>query len=496
MASLITVSRKQISLRKGLDTVAANRAIVALFVVGALLRILVMALYSTVVLTYYGGDSTRYLRLPFTGFRSLFSDPNEPAGYPAFLHAARWIDRSILFTIGLQHLMGIGIAILVFLLVRRIGASQWVAMIPAAVVLLSGDFLFLETALLTETLWMLFLASGLCAAMYAPRSSRTTRWLIASGVLLACTSVVRSVALPLAIPVALWAVWELGGSLLTRARLVAAVLVPVVGLVSGYALLAGQESGGYSGLTEMSGFNLYGRIGQFADCHKFTPPKGTAELCESTPPSEREGPLYYTFSSTAPMYRAGLGADPESSKVLGGFADAVILHQPIEYLHAVFTDLLRYVAPYAVAAREDSGVEPGGMSFASTVPANQGQSVRVLSREYAEDYSDVSANLPSQGVREILGAYQEVFRLSGLPVIMLAALVIVGLLVSAGSVRRALWLFFVLAIYLYVAPVAVTHYDVRYGVPAGLLLSIAGALGAWSIWLRFSRSADARGHQV
>src|ERR1035438_6973238 len=51
---------------------ATNRAITILFALGVALRVFVMAVYSDVVLNYYGGDSTRYLRLPFTGYRALF----------------------------------------------------------------------------------------------------------------------------------------------------------------------------------------------------------------------------------------------------------------------------------------------------------------------------------------------------------------------------------------------------------------------------------------
>jgi Dolichyl-phosphate-mannose-protein mannosyltransferase len=479
----VTRTRPRAMLQRARAAAAAHRPIVALFAVGVVLRILVMTLYSSVVLIYYGGDSTRYLRLPFTGYHSLFSDPNAPAIYPAFLDGARWIDRNIVFTIALQHLMGIGTAVLVFLTVRRIGASLWFAMAPAAVVLLSGDFLFLETTLLTETLWMLLLAAGLCAAVYARGSDHITAWLITAGALLALASLVRSLSLPLAVPVAIWAMWELGGGWVKKARLAATVLIPVAVLVGGYAFLAGQENG-YSGLTEMGGFNLYARVGQFADCRRFTPPKGTAKLCESTPPSQRSGPFYYTYGANAPLYRAGFGADPKSSKTLGKFAKAAILHQPGAYLHAVGTDLLRYVAPYAVVARSDSGIDPGGMSFASAVPASQGQSPAALSDDFSTDYGGVSPRLPGQGAREILGSYQEIFRLSGLPVVFFAALAIIGLFVADGSVRRALWLFFVLAVYLYVVPVALSSYDVRYGVPASLLLSISAALGGWAIWRR------------
>ena len=125
-------------------------------------------------------------------------------------------------------------------------------MVPAAVALLSGDHLFLETALLTESLWMFLIAAGLCAAMYSHGADHVHRWLIAAGVLLALAALVRHLALPLAIAVAAWAMWDSDGRWIARARVALAVLVPVILLVGSYALLARAE-GGYAGFTDMSG---------------------------------------------------------------------------------------------------------------------------------------------------------------------------------------------------------------------------------------------------
>ena len=45
-------------------------------------------------------------------------------------------------------------------------------------------------------------------------------------------------------------------------------------------LLAQQADTGYFGLTEDSGRVIYARAAMFANCSDFTPPKGTAALCE------------------------------------------------------------------------------------------------------------------------------------------------------------------------------------------------------------------------
>jgi hypothetical protein len=181
------------------------------------------------------------------------------------------------------------------------------------------------------------------------------------------------------------------------------------------------------------------------------------------------------------MYRAGFEADPTDSRLLGKFADAAIENQPGEYLQAVIKDLARYVATDALVVRPDSGTGPTQMSFGSENPANQGQTPVLLAHEMSADYSDVSSAPPRQGTRELLGSYQEIFRLSGLPTILLLALAIGGLSASRGPERRTVLLFLCIAVYLYVIPVAISSYDVRYGVPAGMVLSVAGALGAWTL---------------
>src|ERR1700722_11402037 len=239
-----------------LNESTTRRVTTAVFTVALLLRVLVMLIYSNPVLIYYGGDSDRYLRLASTGYKGLFSDPSSPAGYPLFLDIARSLDKNIAFTIGLQHLMGLATAGFLMLMVRKIGAPSLFGLIPAAIVLFSGDFIFLETTLLTETLWMFLLAAGMWAAMSARKSSREVIWLIATGVLLASATLVRSLSLPLVGLVAIWVIWEINGSWGRRIKGAADVIAPAVVIIIGYSVIA-HANNGYAGLTDMRGFNLY-----------------------------------------------------------------------------------------------------------------------------------------------------------------------------------------------------------------------------------------------
>ena len=72
--------------RRKLITPLRWAPIVAVLAVGLLVRLATFPLYGPAVFNFYGGDSTRYLRLKFTGFEGLFGDPLWPAGYRLLVH--------------------------------------------------------------------------------------------------------------------------------------------------------------------------------------------------------------------------------------------------------------------------------------------------------------------------------------------------------------------------------------------------------------------------
>jgi hypothetical protein len=467
---------------------SAYKPLVVLVAVALGLRVLVMALYSTAVLNYYGGDSSRYLRLPFTHFHGIFGDYNIPAGYPAFLRALRALTRYMPFTIGVQHVLGAVAGVLLYLAARRAGASRLASLLPAVVLLYSGDQIFLEHAVLTEALWIPLLAGGLFLAMRAldqPTGSRARLWsLAACGAVFALAALARHIALWIPLLVAIWSLFAFGGPWRERLKSAAYVLVPAIAIVAAYAGLARAENG-WAGFTDMSGFNLYGRVGQFADCARFKPPAGTAGLCESTPPGSRNGTYWYQFNAGSPLYRAGFTADPRSSKVLGRFARAAIAHEPVDYLRTVAKDEVRYFDPDFGSPRPDSGVGPNGMSFASTQPVQQtGLGMNDLAAQYDVFYSGVRAQPAGGWVRSILGGYQSVFRVGGLELLALWALAVFALVRGSGRIRAAASLVLLVAAYLFLAPPVINSYDVRYGVPPAELLAVASALGAGLLWRR------------
>ena len=94
-----------------------------------------------------------------------FADPQHPAGYPLILAAIGAFSRNIALTVLVQHLAGLCAALLLWAATGRVTRSRWAGLLPAAVVLLNPDEIFVEHAVMSESWALLFTAAGLYAAV-------------------------------------------------------------------------------------------------------------------------------------------------------------------------------------------------------------------------------------------------------------------------------------------------------------------------------------------
>jgi hypothetical protein len=444
------------------------RPFISLLALGVLLRAGLMLSYFPAVMLM--SDSPRYARV---NGMPLFSDFWMPAGYPMFLKLLHALSHQLWFTISIQHVMGLGVGILLFLSVRRLGVSRAVACIPAAVPLLSGDHLYLEHLIMADHPFSFLATVGLSAAVFGLVPQVNLRWLATGSAFLAMAALTRSVGIAL-LPILLicTALW-VKGSLAARCGAIAAALLPGVAVFGLYIAAFYLARGQYLGLTDMSGWNLYSRVAPFADCSKFTPPEGTAILCEQRPPSKRPGPFGYVWDlSSTPRRQFPLG--PATGAKLRQFATQAILHQPTEYLMAVLFDLIRYIDPVLMPRRPYGGQSPEILSFGwrdRTVEQR-------ASRAMAQAYSGTKVRLHGQA---LLAFYQNVFRLSGAMISAALVFSLVGLAKSPQSIRPGIGLYTVSAVGLYLLPVLTLSYDFRYGIPPQNLIAVSGTLGAVSL---------------
>jgi hypothetical protein len=425
-------------------------------------------------------DSVRYARVNPTG---LFTDPWMPAGYPLFLKVVRAIFPWLWVTTAIQHLVGIGIGTILYLTMRRLGAKRWVACIPAGVVFLSGDLIWMEHQLMLETLTTGFLVAGLGCAVYGLVPRVDSRWIAASSALLMAAALTRNLAL-VALPVlVLCTAFTVRGSLTFCLRTLAITVIPAA-VVFGAYFSAFEISGGeYLGMGDMSGWNLYARVGPFADCSKFTPPPGTKALCSNVPRAARDAPLGFVWDPSAVAPRL-LGVTPATADVVGEFAREAIVHQPLAYLKEVVLESAKYVDPGIDDERPWSGV-PGGVQatglFAIDNPSTEEYVENELGRVYRGAHTHVRA-------LQALATYESLFRLGGLLIAAFGLATIVGMFVATGPTRLAIFLFGITAILLYLIPIATTAYEVRYGLLPQPLLVVSGTLGFWAMVSRYRAS--------
>ena len=443
-------------------------ALAVLVVAGLVLRVFLMVEYRPAVLS--NPDSGRFLHFAHYG-DGLFRDTFGPSGYAAFLKLVRAISTRLEVTIALQHVFGIAAALLVYAALRRLGAPRWAALIPAGVLLLSGDELYLEHAPLSESPFTVFVAGGLYAAVRGLDARPRIGWLALSGALLATSSLFRNVGLVLPAVLVAWAAIAVPGSWRPRLIGAAAAAAGALVVIGVYAALAAGTDHGTTGWADVSGWNEYGRSAPFADCTKFTPPAGTRRLCQRTPPDVRPGSLFYLWYKGSPA-RALYGHPPIGNSKLGEFGRAAILHQPLDYVGVVLEELPRFVDPQA-GHRAFSG---GG--FFSIARRNAGVE-RAVSLAVHRDYSAAALHVGG-GVGRI-SEWERTERLGGILPAAFVLFALAGLLLARGPAWRGTLLFALAGGSLVVLPAATLTLIARYTIPPTPFVAAAAALGAWGI---------------
>jgi uncharacterized membrane protein YjdF len=473
-----------------LRRVARDRVLVAsaaLLGVGLLLRAYFLFAWSPAITGY--SDSGIY----FDGaFSSLWADPIRTVGYSMFLRVLHGIAPHLTLVIVVQHGLGLVAAVLLFCTVRRCGGPRGLGLVPAAIIALGGDELFLEHAALSDALFIFLLSAMLYCAVRASQSR--AQWGALAGLCAGLGVWDRGAGLGMVAVIALWLCFSAGRP--TRRTLAIGALSLVVSLaaIGGYIEWR-HAATGLSGLTTNASWNLYGRVGPWADCTKFTPPPGTRTLCEATPVSHRGDPTskskrrrsteYYIYNPESPAYRLFgpaylVSKRPHAMALLQRWSEAAILGQPLDYLHAVWLDTIRLFDPnhssYGdLSADQMVAVMLGGF------PANSGKNEFV---EFWEHRLYPHDSPPHRGDIGPLKEWERITRVDGVWMGVLLALCLAGPWLLAGRARSGMILFAASALTLLFFPIFVKGYDYRFVIPAFAPLLAADALAAWGLVVR------------
>jgi hypothetical protein len=412
-----------------------------------------------------------------------FMDPQHPAGYALIIGAVGAVTREVAVQVLLQQLAGIVSALLLAAATRRVTGSAWAGLLPAAMILLGADQIFLEHAVMSES-WEVLLGSlGLYAAVRSIEPSPAWCWPLIAGVALALAVTVRSAAL-LGVAVALVAI-AIGAArrtwrpALLAAGSAAAVLIAFAG--------AGAAFGPRFGIAPSPGWYLYGRVAQFADCHRFTPPTGTAFLCDRRPASARPTGYDYMFDPRAAASRH-FGRFGTGDNVLGGWARRALLAQPGDFLSAAWTYLAGYFVPGSLPKRISSasnGLDPQlDFTYANVFFAP------AITRDLEAFYDSFAVHRHHWALA-LLHFWQRAIRFGATLLFVTTILTLIGLFAGERRSRLGVLLFGVGGLSLLVAPALTGTYSGRYTVPMAGALTASAAIALHSLWAATGRRRGA-----
>ncbi|MFF3666849.1 hypothetical protein [Microtetraspora malaysiensis] len=433
----------------------SHLAFAALLVLGVALRALAVLGYRPAL--WFWADSFAYLSSGLD-LRPLAS---RPSGYSLFLWLLSPL-RDIQAVVIVQHLLGIGIAVLVYVMLRRRTALRgWIAALVAAPILLDAHQIQLEHLMMADLLFTFLAVAGVAILVWRPKPSVTAA--TAALLLLALATVTRTIGLPLIVIAAVWL-------LLTRAgarALVSGVAAAAV-VLGGYAVWFHSAHGSYG----MGGSStwLWSRTMTFADCAKMDPAPRLTPLCPTEP---RLAAPAYIWDATSPLQRVGA----KREELAGEFASLAIRSQPLDFLRTGLSDALwafeweRRV--YPSPGPQSAYVFPHSAKPFPDKIASAGRTATQLTTAYQGSSGETRVVEPWAGW---LRAYQEQGYLRGpfLAVILLIGLG--GLFVRRWAVIPPL----AAAAALLFAPPMIAAFDHRYIVPVVPLACLAAglALGA------------------
>lgn len=392
------------------------------------------------------------------------------AGYPFLLQAIHAVSDELTFTILVQHALGVIAAALLYAAVRGIGVGVWVALLPAAVVLFGGVQLYLEHSLLSDGPFMFVVVAGLWCATRALAASRPASmvWLVGASALIGTASVIRPAGLLLLPLLAVWAALALEGRALRRVAVAAAMVVAGAVPVAAYVIVQ-HEKTGFTGMAQADGWTLYSRVGEFADCSRFTPPAGTRGVCQTMPSAARHSSNNYLYERSYSPALHVFGTPPNGNDELAAFARQAILHQPFDYVRTVLRDLVRVASPHSWE-RTGSGNQTSGMLLYLRDRTGEDAAQAAIA-----GYWDTSGY--RRGRIRAFDAFANATTVEGPVAALLGIFAVLGVAWSRGPARRVALLFSIAAVGLLLAPAATLFYDVRYATAAFGPLAAAAAIG-------------------
>ncbi len=275
-------------------------------------------------------DSVKYL---------YSSQGNDPEGYKAPLRAILFVANLSTVT-AVQHLLGLAMAVVLYVLLLRRGASRWLAALAIAPVLLDGYQLQQEQTIMPTTWFEALIVAGLAILLWRPDPG--WRRIVTAGLVLGTSATVAQVGEGLVLPAVIYLLAVGGGwrrAVSRAAALFVAFALPILAYSTGSYLATGLFALSHQGVT-----SLYGRTAAAVDCGTIRLTAAGRAICP-TPAQQAHGDDWLAFNPTSPVqkiYRTQPRAEVDST--ITSFSSRVLRQQPLRVLDAYGRDVLKLFA--------------------------------------------------------------------------------------------------------------------------------------------------------
>jgi hypothetical protein len=420
--------------------------IVVLVLLGAALRGITEAAYWPALIF---PDSVRYLEYAHSFIHGHWTvDDQRQSGYSILITPAVALNAIWLIPL-VQHVAGLAIAVLIYLLLIRCGARRWLAALATIPVLLDPLQVVLEQYVLTDV-WTVVLVMAALTLLVWREGWRATA---VAGLLLGVAVAFRDEELIMIVPAVIYT----GRAWRRSLALVVCFLIPVTGYLGWF-----QATRGEWGFTTFTGAFLYGRVADFADCTGLALPAYQKPLCPTQPPGQRVAD-FYTWNPVSPQWTFTVPPGKSRDAVVEDFSIRIIEHQPLGYAEAVARDFLYGFSPVRGAGPEH--YSPSYLEFHRQIPPD---------RQAAASLRAIGIGWPSSN--PALAGFLQGYWFY-IPGPLLAAGLIIGLAGAAIRRNRAALLFGLSAVAVLLPPALFATFDWRYQLPQLTLIPVAAVLG-------------------
>ena len=296
-----------------------------LLAAGLVLRVLAKVAYSPALIYV---DTLKYLYGVYPG--------SDPLGYRALLKVVLPFGGLPVVAV-LQSLIGLAVAVVLYVVLLRRGTVRWLAAVAVAPVLLDAYQLQMEQTIMPDVWFDALIVAGLAVLLWRPVVS--VRFAVAAGLILGFSATFKAVGEVLVLPAVLFLLVSGGGwrrAAGHAAALAAAFAVPILA----YCTFSYVDTGHFWLARSQS---TSGRLAAAADCATLKLPADLRPLCPS-PAAQAQGPDWLVHSSASPLHSAPIPPGADRAKLIGALGSAIEHQQPLRVVVSIAQDSLRLFA--------------------------------------------------------------------------------------------------------------------------------------------------------